>query len=103
MEEVKRALFVPKNTYGGYNCSVEISKEAGQCVIKLLAGPGKEGLGDESALMDLMDVVDRGRKKFFVGDVYVKCAPFGMTRDYKPLSFEEAVGFMSKFDTFKRV
>lgn len=103
MEVIEKALFVPRNQNGGYNCSVLIERLGNSCRVHLLPGPNKMGKeGDESHFMDLVEVDDRGQKEFYVGNVLVRLYPLEFSRDYAVLTFDEAVKFMTGLPDFKR-
>ncbi len=103
MNEVKRALFVPKMKHAGYNCSVEVMEIEGIVKINFLAGPGKGGGGYEADLIDLLGGDDEGQSEFWVGDVLVRFNTLEFSRNYLVLNFEETISFMESLKhTFVR-
>lgn len=103
-EEV--TLFVPKNAYGGYNCSVELHKtEGGGCRVFLRPASASNYVNeDDLQLLMGLDKIKRypfEHKGIRIEKVFVPEYEIRFSKNRRPLNFDEAVVFMNSIKTFR--
>lgn len=104
-EEVAR--FEPRNRFGGYNCALEVLREVGGGSRVFLRPTATVDYVNEDDLQLLMGIDKIKRypfeykgvriEKMFVPDYEIR-----LSRNRRPLSFEESVAFFNKITTLVR-
>ncbi len=106
MSEV--VLFVPKNAYGGYNCSVELQKtDGGGCRVFLRPASASNYVNEDD--LQLLMGLDKIKRYPFehngvrIEKMFVPEYELRLSKSRRPLNFDEAVAYMSKVNTFELV
>lgn len=107
MEE-KRALFVPRNRYGGYKIAIEVIPVGQTSRVYLRPAPG-DSYYLEDHLFELLDIDPPKERQFpfWVGKVqifmvHVPEYEIQLVRDRRVMTYDQVVEFLSGFDSLSR-